>query len=133
YEAASAKIKAEYEGKLSARDAQLAIKLRDEALFEAWVDLGVSKNFHDDVQLWGEKAFEVKDGKLTPIGHAFETVEKWLKDKVSKKKEWWGESTGGDTQVSSGVRTSTKTKSQMSMEEKSRYISKYGREAYEKL
>jgi hypothetical protein len=128
-----AKLKAEYDAKIAALDGTLATKLRDEELLRAAIASGVKSEFHDDVLLHGKEAFEVKDGKLVAKGHTHETVEKWLKDKLSKKKGWLGESTGGGTAKGnggSGVALSGKPRSQMTDSEKIAFIKLHGKDKF---
>ncbi len=134
-EAERQKLKAEYDAKLASANEVLAVKLRDEELLRAAIDANVLKEFHDDVLLHGKDAFEVVDNKLKPKGHSFETVEKWLKDKLSKKKGWLGTSTGGGTSKGGegGGDKSGAKRSSMSLSEKTAYIRKHGRKEYEKL
>ncbi len=132
------KIKAEYEAKIAALDGTLAVKIRDEALLNAAISAKIKDEFHDDVLLHGKEAFEVKDGKLVAKGHEHQTVEKWLKDKLSKKKGWLGESTGGGTAKggdgkSGSAPTHGLKRSTMTLSQKSAYTREHGREAYEKL
>lgn len=135
YEAAQMKLKAEYEAKLSETNGILATKLRDEELLRAAIAAGVQSEFHDDVLLHGKEAFEVKDGKLVPKGHTHDSVEKWLKDKLSKKKGWLGASTGGGTSKggATGAATTGQTRASMNLQQKAEFIREHGRKAYEAL
>jgi hypothetical protein len=135
YEAERTKIRTELEAKLSERDAQLAVKLRDEELLRAAIAAGVSPEFYEDVQLHGEQAFAVKDGKLEAKGHDYKTVESWLKAKLAKKAGWLGTSTGGDTppRTSNAAPVASLQRSKMNFQQKADYQTQYGMAAYNKL
>ncbi|HET6417628.1 MAG TPA: hypothetical protein VFG22_15125 [Polyangiales bacterium] len=120
-------------------------KVHDSVLKSA-VDAGVEPDVHDDVLLWADRLFEVreddgqvvtKDGMDVTPGI---TPADWLSEIQPKKKRiWWGDSVGGGSTGSNGRRVpgfsgkNPFSAEHWNMTEQSRVYREMGRERCEQL
>lgn len=131
-----------------AANGRLSELLIDGALRQAAVKAGVKPEAIEDAVLWGKQLYRVKDGAVIPERNGQTLygkdpnqplpMEEWLGGMAQEKPHWFAESSGGGAGGGKGKGSGTGSnhkgkRGDMTVAEKTKFISEHGVDAYVKL